>query len=638
MCTFFEGALKQRRIVSMAKNKRNNKSVGSGDASSTANATMHRTQSSGLPTVNAGHPLLWIIAVLALSGLCLSPMLSNQFTNWDDLFYVINNKLLVGPDYKGIFDVSQPVVSNYHPLTVLSLAWNYQSSQLNPSSYLMTNLILHLLNTALVFWFVFKISNGHRLTALFCAVIFGIHPMHVESVAWVSERKDVLYTLFFLLSLISYWEYLLKEKSVYLAACLILFVLSLLSKPAAIVLPLVLVLLDYYKGRPLVGKALLEKIPAFVLSLIFAFITLKIQSAKAVSSLESISLAVRPLFAAYAVMTYFVRFFVPYPLSTYHPYPPMDNLGPAVYGAPLVVAALAFMTWKYRKDKDIVFGMLFYLVNLLLVLQLVSFGNTIVSERYTYVPYIGLAFMLAQLASRMKSAVVLMSALTLSSAAIFGYMSFERTKVWHDSETLWTDVIAKYPYTSVPRTNRANHVSSLAGDPAYATRANAMNLQSLGDCDTALRVDPKHAAGYRIRGIVLLRLNRPAEALQDAIALKRLMPDDPIGYTIGGTANLRTGHADDALLDFNKALQFNPDDADVLNSRGTTLFNLFKKYPEALADFNHALTLKQDGGTYLNRSRCYYMMGDMEKARQDVRQAQQLKTPVDAGYAKLVGL
>ncbi len=588
--------------------------------------------------LTAGHPLLWIIGVLALVGLCFSPMLNNQFTNWDDLFYVLNNKLLIGPDYNGIFDVNQPVVSNYHPLTVLSLAWNYQSTQLNPSSYLLTNLLLHIVNSGLVFWFILQLSKGNRLIALFTALIFGLHPMHVESVAWVSERKDVLYTLFFLLSLISYWEYLVREKSLYLALSLFLFALSLLSKPAAIVLPLVLLLLDYLKGRRFTSRSILEKLPAFILAGIFAVITLKIQSAKAVSSLDSISLGIRPLYASYALMTYFVRFFVPYPLSTFHPYPPIDNLGWQIYISPLIVAVMAAFTWLKRQDRVVVFGMLFYVTNLLLVLQLVSFGNTIVSERYTYVPYIGIAFMLSGMASRLSSSRVVLSAMSLVAIGVFGPMSYQRTQVWHDSETLWTDVISHYPYTSVPRTNRANHISTLAGDPAYASRANAMNLQALTDCDTALKVDPKHAAGYRIRGIVLLRLNRPAEALQDAAALKRLMPDDPVGYSIGGTANLRTGHGAEALADFNRALQFSPEDPDLLNSRGTALFNFYKQYPEALENFNHALRLKQDGGTYLNRSRCYYMMGDLVKAREDVRKAQQLRTPVGADYLKLVGM
>ena len=143
--------------------------------------------------------LQWILALVVITAICFLPMLRNGFTNWDDEFYVINNQLLRGPDWTGIF--STPVVSNYHPLTIISLAINFGISGTDPSSYMVFNLLLHLANTGLVFYFILQLSSGKNYVAAFTALIFGIHPMHVESVAWVSERKDLLYTLFFLLSL-----------------------------------------------------------------------------------------------------------------------------------------------------------------------------------------------------------------------------------------------------------------------------------------------------------------------------------------------------------------------------------------------------------------------------------------------------
>ena len=184
-----------------------------------------------------------LLPVLALTAICYSPMLKNGFTNWDDEQYVLQNALLKGPDWVGIF--TQPVVSNYHPLTIISLAINYSISGLEASSYLYFNFFLHLVNTILVFNFILKISRGSLLAALVTSALFGIHPMHVESVAWISERKDVLYTMFFLLSLIQYWGFLESQKNKNLVYCFLFFLLSLLSKPAAIILPLVLLLLDY---------------------------------------------------------------------------------------------------------------------------------------------------------------------------------------------------------------------------------------------------------------------------------------------------------------------------------------------------------------------------------------------------------
>ena len=216
-------------------------------------------------------PLL--LPILVITGVCFIPMLSNELTNWDDEYYVVQNNLLRGPDWAGIFDINKPVVSNYHPITVSTLALNYMMTQLDPSSYLITNLLFHLANTGLVFYFILLISGRKMWVAAFSAIIFGIHPMHVESVAWVSERKDVLYTFFFLLSLIQYWYFLTNNKRKHILLSLLFFGLSILSKPAAIVLPFVLFLLDYWYGQSL-KKNLLWKLPFLAISIAFAFITL----------------------------------------------------------------------------------------------------------------------------------------------------------------------------------------------------------------------------------------------------------------------------------------------------------------------------------------------------------------------------
>src|SRR6186713_3499795 len=205
--------------------------------------------------------LPWIVPIVLVTAVCLSPMLRNSFTNWDDEYYVVQNALLRGPDWAGIF--SKPVVSNYHPITIATLAANYSMTGLDASSYLISNLLLHLINTGLVFYFTWLISGKKLWVAAFTAIVFGIHPMHVESVAWVSERKDVLYTLFFLISLIQYWRFLVTSKNKYLIYCFLFFALSLLSKPAAIILPFVLILLDYWYGRPIGKRSIFEKIPFF---------------------------------------------------------------------------------------------------------------------------------------------------------------------------------------------------------------------------------------------------------------------------------------------------------------------------------------------------------------------------------------
>ncbi len=259
--------------------------------------------------------LAWPLAAVLIIAVCLSPALKNGFVNWDDEYYVVSNALLRGPQWIGIF--TRPVVSNYHPLTVLSLAANYAISGTEPWSYLLFNLLLHLANTVLVFWFAYLLSDKKRWVALFTALLFGIHPMHVESVVWISERKDVLYTLFFLLSLLAYWKYLQTNRSTGYWACFLLFACSLLSKPAAIVLPLVLLLLDYWKERPFTRRVVLEKIPFFLVGGLFAVVTLKLQSVTAMTSLDLYPFWVRLFFASYAIIVYLAWFFVPHPLSAF---------------------------------------------------------------------------------------------------------------------------------------------------------------------------------------------------------------------------------------------------------------------------------------------------------------------------------
>ena len=403
-----------------------------------------------------------MLSVAVITALCLFPMLRNGFTNWDDEYYVVNNSLLRGPDWIGIF--TRPVVSNYHPLTVLSLAANFAISGKDPHSYLILNLLLHLLNVVLVFVFIYSISRRQTLVAFFTALIFGIHPMHVESVAWISERKDLLYTLFYLLALMQYWLFLRSRKPFRLWLCFLLFVLSMFSKPAAIVLPLVLFLMDYWQQRPITRQVVLEKIPFILVAALFAIITLKLQSVTAMTSLDLYPFWVRLFFASYAVLVYLFWFFVPYPLSAFHPFPEPGHLGLVIYLAPLFLAALLFVIWQFRKNRLVVFGFLFFLVNVVLVLQLIPIGMTIVSERYTYVPYIGLAFMFTMLASEYLKEKRLVPAIAGAVVifSLFGFLTFKRTQVWKDSDSLWTDVIDHYPDASLPRAERAQSNSSKA--------------------------------------------------------------------------------------------------------------------------------------------------------------------------------
>ena len=580
--------------------------------------------------------LPWFFLVAVLTAVCLWPMLKNEFTNWDDEFYVVNNQLLRGPDWKGIF--SKQVLGNYHPLTILSYAFNFAISGLDPFSYLLVNYLFHIVNTLLVFYFIWNISGKNKFIAAFVAIVFGIHPMHVESVAWVAERKDVLYTFFFLLSLIQYWIFLTKAKKKNLVFCFVFFVLSLLSKPAAIVLPFVLFLLDYWYGQSL-KKNIVFKIPFFVLSIVFGVITVSIQSSSAMAGLSIFSITDRLFFACYVLMTYFVRFFVPYPLSAFHPFPITNFAGWPIYLSPIFVVALLGALWFFRKNKIVVFGIFFYVINLLLVLQIISIGLTIVSERYTYVPYIGLAFMFAMLVRRIK---VVPQKLSLVIGAVFiiafGIITFQRTKVWKNSGTLWTDALKTYPRAPYARTNRANYLSKLALRPDQKQFADSIYKVAFEDCAVALSVRANHAPAFEYRGLMYSDRQQFKEALADANELIRLKPNYRIGYDLRATCYYKLNEPEKALADYTKCVEIKPDDHRSINNRGSIYMNSFKKYNEALSEFNTAINLSSQASYILNRSICYYKMGNIQKAKEDALRASQGGAVIPDNYKSLLQL
>ena len=583
----------------------------------------------------------WIFVLIAiiLAAAVFSPMLRNGFTNWDDWDYVVNNAKLHKPDWKAIF--TEPFVGNYHPLSMFTLAINYQISQLDASSYLIINFLLHLINVGLVFYFIWNISSKNNWVAFFTALIFGIHPMHVESVAWVSERKDVLYTLFFLLSLIQYWKFLRGQKKTTYWLCFVLFVLSLLSKPAAIILPLVLLLLDYWKGRDIAKKVMAEKIPFFLMSAVFAIVTLSIQSHSAVVKLESYPLWTRPLFGCYVLMNYLYRFFIPHPLSAFHPYPSTEHMSLAIYLSPLLVLALLTFVWYKRKNKLLVFSFLFFLINLLLVLQIISIGSSLVPERYTYVPYIGIAFFISMLLTKLNVNIRMpvFASLCLLVTGIFGLMTFQRTKVWRDSNSLWTNVIKQYPDAALPRTNRANDNIMRAADPANRNMTTALYNQALEDCNVALKNKPDDLEAYKNRQNVYLNTLRDQEAMADANKLIKLAPNDNTGYFTRAVINMRSNQIDKALADFDKSLSLNSNLDFVWSYRGTLFFNYLHKYAEALSDFSKAIDLNPASGyNYMNRSYCYYYLGDKIKAKEDAVIAIQKGMSFPDDYRKLINL
>ena len=598
--------------------------------------------------------------ILLLTAFAFSPSLKNTFTNWDDENYVLKNTLITelnGENLSRMFDPAHPVSSNYHPLTVLSFALNYSSAKLNPTPYIATNIALHLINVIFAFYFILLLTKRNLWVALIVALLFAIHPMHVESVTWISERKDVLYAAFFLGAMIAYLRYLTNGKKVFLVLTFVLFTLSLLSKSAAVILPPVLLLLDYFMGRKWERKLWLEKIPFFALSLLFGLIAINTQSETAISDLSRWGFGHRILFACYGLVMYGIKLIAPLHLSSFYPYPVAGQSLPIIfYLAPVLVAGIAMAIYRWAKDnKTVIFGCLFFLTNLVLVLQFLPVGEAIMADRYTYLAYLGLFFILAKgiddaIRVKWKNVVTFRYAAfgcLLLVAAFFSTLTYQRTQVWKNSNTLWSDVLEKHPNVFFAHYNKGlYHVSN--GDPrqafkdfsaalevnseyarAYIGRgniyyANQENEKALQDFNQAVKFAPDNSNAYTNRAAVFNRLGKYNKGLKDLKKAIALDPDNANAYMNQAVIYYARGNYEEAITAFDKYLAINPTFAQAYHNRG-----LAKRYlgqnKEALKDFNRAIQLEPDKASYyLSRSYTHSDLGHPQKAEQDALRAKQL--------------
>ena len=347
--------------------------------------------------------LLILCAICVVTFICFQYTMQNQFTNWDDDFYVTNDpyiKAFTKENLKTIFteDITK---NNYHPLCMLSLAVNYHFSKLNPQSYYLTNILIHIANVVLVYFLLLifctrlKVDEtGKVFIAGFAALWFGIHPMHVESVAWIAERKDVLYAFFYFAAMLCYMQYIKGEgrKWLWYSATYLLFVFSCLSKPMAVVFPFSLLCVDLLMGRlwtkkiaepapatPKKGLAktpvaeapaavqmhpsfwhtlISEKVIFFLTSLVCGSMAFYTQNKTgAIASFGTLTVMERLMYAAYGYIMYISKLFNPSYLSTFYPYPfryTSGYLHSIFYMAPFIaifsIAAPLWYTWKKKRE------------------------------------------------------------------------------------------------------------------------------------------------------------------------------------------------------------------------------------------------------------------------------------------------
>jgi tetratricopeptide (TPR) repeat protein len=567
-----------------------------------------------------------------------------DFTNLDDPQYVTENKHISGGlTIEGVkWAFMSGYAANWHPLTWMSHMLDVQLFGLNPAWHHVINLLFHIANTVLLFLVLFRMTKGLWQSA-FVAALFGLHPLHVESVAWIAERKDVLSTFFWFLTMGAYIRYIEKKGLGRYLALLVCFALGLMSKPMLVTLPFVLLLLDYWplgrlmmQGRPFrlrpAGPLILEKLPLFAMAALSSIITYAAQQeGGALSSLEALPLGARiaNAFVSYAV--YIGKTLWPADLAVFYPHAmtlPLWQTLPAVLFLAVATAAVIRLG---RKWPCLPVGWLWYAGTLVPVIGVMQVGTQARADRYTYIPLVGLFIMAAwAIPQLLKAWRYGKQALAASSAAVLLCLfaaTWVQVGYWRDSITLYNYCLSVTPPSANILNNRGN---------AYMQKADYAD--AVADFDRAIAVSPGRADSYYNRGVAQNGLRNYALALADfgrAIAINPLYGE---AYNARGYVYLALADYPRAIKDFDKALELNPWYADAYNNRGTS-YTALHDWDRAIADFDHAIAINpQHAKALWNRAIAYGMgLGDFTKAIADCDRALSLNPPEAAGIYRSRG-
>lgn len=520
--------------------------------------------------------------------------------NWDDAGYILKNPYIDSLSWQNIKDIfSNFYFSNYQPLTLIVYAVIFKFVGTKVFLYHFVQFIFHVLNTFLVYKFI-SLLQEKKWISLGVALLFAVHPMHVESVAWISEMKDVLYTFFFLIALITYHYYVNKpdKKTKWYLWTIFLFILSLLSKPSAVIFSVVLLAMDLYYERLWRWKTWIEKIPFFLLSLAFGIITILAQEG-AIQELEPVLKGYeRALIVIYSYILYLWKFFLPINLSAAYPYPIKDGgvLPTEYFIIPIAFIALCIIVYLLRKNKKFIWGILFFTINLLMVIQIIPVGGMIASERYTYLPYIGLSFSVLTLMGKYIKNVKLNYIILGIVVVIFTFLAHQRTYYWRNGDMLFSDVLEKYPRYAYGYNNRGflywDHyaIDVYKDNPQMKEKYVEKALQ---DFTKAISLDYTYAEPFLNRGILYYNTGRPEQALADFNRFLELKPDNPDGLLNRANTLSTLERFNEAIPDYNKYLTIKNDDPKAYMWRGVAYFNI-QNYDSAIIDFNKSIEIDPD--------------------------------------------
>ena len=550
-----------------------------------------------------------------------------DFINIDDNIYVTGNShIQSGITLDGFrWAFSSTYAEFWHPLTWLSLMFDYQLYGLNAGGYHLTNLILHILSALLLFW-LFNRMTGTIWRSAFVAALFALHPLHVESVAWISERKDVLSAFFWMLTLCLYVYYTEKPVIKRYLPVVFFFACGLMSKPMVVTLPVIMILLDYWPlGRFELRKSdlmlwqLREKIPFFILSAVFSIITLYAQHKP---SQEYLPLGSRLANDPVSFMIYLEKTFVPNHMAVFYPFSfqlPAWQVWGSVF---LILFISVAVIISMRRLPYLFIGWLWYAITLLPVTGIIQARNFSMADRYTYLPLIGIAVMLAwgipPLIKNEDMRKKILFPASIAALAILAVLTWQQCGYWKNSIEICNHAL------QVTKDNYLAHINL-----GSALFDEGKTEEAIAHYSEAISIMPNIILSYNKRGIAYAKLGRHQRALEDFNKAISLKPDDAISYNCRGNAYAELGQYQMAIEDYNKTIRLKPDNADAYNNRGT-IYTKLGQYQMAIEDFNNAIRLKPDNAAaYNSRGAIFIKFGQYQMAIEDLNNTIRLK-PDDA--------
>ncbi len=639
--------------------------------------------------------IMSLMAILVVvTAIVFSPILSSEFLNFDDNVLIYENPVIANDgDFsaKEIF-TSKLWMPHYKPLVFLGWNIEYRIFGFDSFYFHLINLLLHLLNAALVFIIIrklikrFSVPEKYSLYAsFFIALLFAIHPMRVESVAWAIERKDVLYSFFFLLSSWFYIKYTENNKKyAWLGISVLFYLLVILSKSMGITLIAVLFLFDYLMNRKINTRLFVEKIPHLIIFLIGFYLYGLFSDFGTQASGLSVgvvnqgfdyypsnfdnlsSFYTRILIINIRLVLWIAHLIIPFSLSAIYPKQEiLEALGSFIHIFPLITIGLIAVAIKYIKKKNwIAFGLFFFIITISPAIAIAEEGISVfLSDRYTYMASLGIIIIVVVgftlFISKWNNKMYLILPLAAVSL-IYSILTISYNKKWHDSEVFWTNVISV----------SENETSAYNGRGKHYRHQNKYDL-AYKDYTKAIECDAKNHKAYSNRGKILFDTGKIDESIVDFTKTIELDPEYFEALSNRGAAYASKGQYDKALVDINKALEIKPDhsnsysnrgiiymqqnklqesiddfsmfqklkgfDPDITNSIGVCYLNM-KEYKKAVAEFNKALKYKNSGVMYRNRSSAYYYMGELNKARIDAKKAEQLGADLSPAYKEALGI